>query len=580
MFPGDKPHTTHLVRLSAARQILRACVLTCVPAMAMFCILRNSLGQLGECWTGVKCSQVPSVCRYLSSRGLAHSTRTYCSREDSQKPPKLEESRKQTFRRHEFEDPIKRTFGILSDDIKNYFSGIRSKLHHAGEMLSGEAAKAPSGDNTVHQNGPELLWPSHCDVLVVGGGVMGSSIAYHLKERALEGLNVVVVEEDFSYRKASTVLSVGGIRQQFSVHENIQLSQYGAEFLRQSPKLLAVEGMDPPNMQFNPHGYLTLASEAGMSQLEENYKLQIEMGAKVKFMDAKQLKNMFPWLDTTGIDAGVLGLENEGWFDPWSLLISLRRKAVSLGAQYIEGKITGLDYVVYDDVYLETHYQSNIKNLRVAEVTLPNGEKRKISYAILVVAAGAWSGEVGRLVGIGKGNGILSVPIPVEPRKRYVYCVHAPDGPGLNSPLVIDPNGTYFRREGLGGLFLCGQSPGDDNEPSIDNLEVDETFFYDTVWPNIAARVPSFQNLKLRSSWAGYYDYNTFDQNGIIGLHPLFSNFFIATGFSGHGLQQAAGVGRAIMECIIYGEYRSINLERFGFERLLGNEPLLEKNCY
>lgn len=205
-------------------------------------------------------------------------------------------------------------------------------------------------------------------------------------------------------------------------------------------------------------------------------------------------------------------------------------------------------------------------------------EKRNIRFSICVVAAGAWSGEVGRLVGIGKGTGIMGVPIPVEPRKRYVYCVHAPDGPGLDSPLLIDPNGTYFRREGLGGLYLCGQSPTDECEPSIENLDVDYDFFESNVWPTIANRVPSFENLKLQSSWAGYYDYNTFDQNGIIGLHPIFTNMFIATGFSGHGIQQAAGVGRAVMESILHGEYQTINLERFGFERVLTNEPLYEQN--
>lgn len=471
------------------------------------------------------------------------------------------------------DNPVRRTFNILSDDVKGYF-GL------SGKTQPSDPSDAPK--NTEEKNhkskDAEKIWPSFCDVLVIGGGAVGSSVAYHLKERALRGLNVVVVEEDSTYKRASTVLSVGGIRQQFSVPENIQLSLYGMDFLRRSPELLAVEGMDPPDVQFNPSGYLTLASEAGVEQLRENYSVQIGMGAKVDFLSAQQLKRRFPWLNTDGVEAGVIGLENEGWFDPWNFLFSLRRKAVSLGTEYVNGKVTGLEHHSLDDIITEVTGTSVLQNLNCAEITLPDGEKRNIRFSICVVAAGAWSGEVGRLVGIGKGTGIMGVPIPVEPRKRYVYCVHAPDGPGLDSPLLIDPNGTYFRREGLGGLYLCGQSPTDECEPSIENLDVDYDFFESNVWPTIANRVPSFENLKLQSSWAGYYDYNTFDQNGIIGLHPIFTNMFIATGFSGHGIQQAAGVGRAVMESILHGEYQTINLERFGFERVLTNEPLYEQN--
>ncbi|KAG7155677.1 FAD-dependent oxidoreductase domain-containing protein 1-like 1 [Homarus americanus] len=470
----------------------------------MYCITRTSLRRLGEQWTGVSYSQVKSVFEYsdVSRRGLSSSSTTCSDRHDD--PPNSQDNKNQNFRRHKYANPLQRTIGILSDDVKGFFFGVQSRFPTTGKTLDGGDPRPEPQDR------------------------LGE------------------------YTRASTVLSVGGIRQQFSVPENIQLSMYGMEFLRKAPQLLGVEGMDPPDMQ--------------------------DLGAKVDFMSAAQLKDKFPWLNTDGVEGGVLGLENEGWFDPWSLLFSLRRKAVSLGTQYVNGRVTGLESQILDDAILETDYRSNVKNLRKAEITLANGEKRNIHFAILVLAAGAWSGEIGRLVGIGKGDGVMAAPIPVEPRKRYVYCVHAPDGPGLNSPLVIDPNGTYFRREGLGGNYLCGQSPHEDNEPPVDDLKVDEKFFEDEVWPTIANRVPSFENLKLHTSWAGYYDYNTFDQNGIIGLHPLVSNMFIATGFSGHGIQQAAGVGRAIMECILLGEYRTINLERLGFERILLNEPLYEKN--
>ncbi|XP_068241917.1 FAD-dependent oxidoreductase domain-containing protein 1-like [Palaemon carinicauda] len=481
-----------------------------------------------------------------------------------------------------YENPISRTVGILGDDLKEYF-GLQSRrvrriVATTERIFSDKKTENVERTKPIdHEYKAKSVWPGTCDVLIIGAGAMGSSIAYHLQERALQGLRVVVVEQDYSYKRASTVLSVGGIRQQFSIPENIHLSLYGMEFLRNAPKNLAVEGADTPEMHFNPAGYLTLASEEGVENLKSNFEIQKDVGAKVEFMSAGRLKKRFPWINTEGIAAGVMGLENEGWFDPWSFLSCLRRKAVSLGTEFVNGKVTGLGSNILDDIVTEGIGNVSIRNIRKAEVTLPDGEKREIECAIVVLAAGAWSGEVGKLLGIGQGNGIMGIPIPIEPRKRYVYCIHAPDGPGLDCPLVINPNNSYFRREGLGGMYLCGQSPKDHEEPPINDLEVDEDYFQNCVWPAIAHRVPAFENAKLQSSWAGYYDYNTFDQNGIIGLHPMFSNLFLASGFSGHGIQQAAGVGRAIMECILHGEFTTINLERFAFERILMQEPLFER---
>ncbi|XP_045127254.1 FAD-dependent oxidoreductase domain-containing protein 1-like isoform X2 [Portunus trituberculatus] len=537
-------------------------------------------------------ANVGKLCRVCSSQQIANSRcslslscQTHKSEKDSEDFGTEEGKVEQKFRKHEYSNPFERTFGILKDDVVSYYKKRRKFIEDIAKKAQSNAeANAKPASKNIYGFEPssgdveENIWPSHCDVLVVGGGAMGSSIAYHIKEKARGGLNVVVVEEDPGYKKASTVLSVGGIRQQFSIPENIELSMYGMEFLRNSPELLAVEGLDTPDIQFNPNGYLTLASEEGYEQLRQNFELQIDMGAKVSFLTKSELSKMYPWLNVSGVAAGVLGRENEGWFDPWSLLIGLQRKAISLGTQYISGKVTGFSEETMDDVILEGTQQSNIKRITAAEVTLPSGETRTINFAILVAASGAWTGELGRMAGIGEGHGILSVPIPIEPRKRYVYCVHAPDGPGLQSPLLVDPNGTYFRREGLGGLYLCGQSPPEDKEPNVDDLDVDYSFFNDNVWLTIAQRVPAFEKLKLHSSWAGYYDYNAFDQNGIIGLHPLFSNFMIASGFSGHGIQQAPGIGRAVMECIMYGGYETINLERFGFERVLADVPLFESN--
>lgn len=463
-------------------------------------------------------------------------------------------------------NPFQRTWEVLKGDMKR---GI--------ERLN-------DPDKEYH---PNSIFPEHCDILIVGGGIMGSSIAYWLKQRALDGLRVVVVEKDstvntdkfnsLEYCRSSTLLSCGGIRQQFSLPENIKMSLFGAEFLRNIKRHLTVEGDDPPDVRFTPSGYLFLASEKGADILLNNSKIQKENGAKNEILTPNKLKSKFPWLNTDGIALGCHGLENEGWIDPWSLLIAFKKKALSLGTEYIVGEADSFDFEVLPDTSLEGQPGAYCQPIRL-NVRTADGQLRGIRFAILIIAAGASSGEVAKLAGIGTGQGYLAAPVPVEPRKRYVYSIHSPDGPGLNTPLTVDPSGTYFRRDGLCGNYICGLSPNPDEEPSTDNLEVDHDYFDQVVWPILANRVPAFEAVKVKSAWAGYYDFNTFDENGIIGPHPGYINVYLATGFSGHGLQQAAAVGRAMMEIIIEGHYETLDLTRMHIERLYHEERLLETN--
>lgn len=139
-------------------------------------------------------------------------------------------------------------------------------------------------------------------------------------------------------------------------------------------------------------------------------------------------------------------------------------------------------------------------------------EYQPVECAIVINAAGAWAGHIAELAGIGIGppGTLQGTKLPVEPRKRYVYVWHCPRGPGLETPFVADLSGAYFRREGLGNNYLGGCSPTEEEEPDPGNLEVDHDFFQDKVWPHLAQRVPAFETLKVRSAWAGYYDYNTF----------------------------------------------------------------------
>ncbi|XP_042332852.1 FAD-dependent oxidoreductase domain-containing protein 1 isoform X2 [Sceloporus undulatus] len=426
------------------------------------------------------------------------------------------------------------------------------------------------------------LPPEQADVVIVGGGVIGWSVAYWLKrnEPRSGAIRVVVVERDLSYPKASTVLSVGGIRQQYSMPENIQMSLFSANFLRLIDEYLHVVGQPPVDIQFNPSGYLFLASDEKAAVLEENVQVQRKEGAKVSLLSPAQLKKKYPWMNTDGVALASCGLENEGWFDPWSLLNAFRSKAISMGVYQSCGEVTSFTsdakaMVTDDGEYI------NYSRIMNVNVQMPNStEYATIQCSLVVNAAGAWSSRVAEMAGIGTGppDSVSGVKLPVEPKKRYVYVWHCPDGPGLACPILIDTTGAYCRREGLGGNYLGGISPTEEEEPDIQDLAVDHEFFQEKVWPKLAHRVPCFESLKVKSSWAGYYDYNTFDQNAVIGLHPLVENLYFATGFSGHGLQQSPAVGQAIAELILDGKYKTINLEAFSFNRLIKGEKALERN--
>jgi len=402
---------------------------------------------------------------------------------------------------------------------------------------------------------------------------MGSSTAHWIAQRTKgQNFKIGVVEPDPSYSTAATTLSVGGLRQQFSLHENVQIGIFARDFMTEYPYSLLddperVEELHPhlPDVRFQRHGYLFLASEAGQHILAENHRVQKECGARTRLLDVQQLQDTFPWLNTEGVVSGCYGGEDEGWFDPWALLQAFKLQAVKNGVEYITGRTTA--------------FKHSGGRPGSAEVLLDDGTGRTVHFDNVLIAAGGDSGQVGLQAGLGLGEDDLSVAVPVEKRKRYVYVPHCPTGPGLDCPLVIDPSGVYFRREGLGGNYLCGQSPTEEEEPEDTDLNsVDMDWFDEAVWPVLAARVNAFEALKVKTAWAGNYDYNVWDQNGIVGRHPSLENVYLACGFSGHGIQQGPAVGRAMAELILEGGFKTIDLSRFSFQRIIDQEKVLERN--
>ncbi|KAG9482035.1 hypothetical protein GDO78_010978 [Eleutherodactylus coqui] len=275
------------------------------------------------------------------------------------------------------------------------------------------------------------------------------------------------------------------------------MSLFGADFLRNVNDYLGIENGDRIDIQFNPSGYLFLSSEKSAEILEENYRVQREQGAKVALLSPDQLKKKFPWINIQDVALASYGLENEGWFDPWTLLNAFRQKALSMGVLHCHGEVVGFDYVTREMLTAEGD-SINLKRIKQVIVQTQNSlETQHVECMAVVNTAGAWSSKVAEMVGIGHGNpGTYEVKLPVEPRKRYVYMFHCPNGPGLDCPLLIDSSGAYFRREGLGGNYIGGMSPTEEEEPDTSNLDVDHNYFQEKVWPLLAHRVPVFESLK------------------------------------------------------------------------------------
>jgi len=386
------------------------------------------------------------------------------------------------------------------------------------------------------------------DVVIAGGGVIGSACAWFLAQNSGFSGQIAVVEPDPGYHRAASALSAGSIRQQFSTPVNIAISQFGIEFLRQVQDRFATAD-ERPDVALTESTYLYLANAAARGALQDNVAVQSERGVSVRLCDRGELQSSFPWMDLDDIVAGSVTDSGEGWFDGFQLLMVLRKAAQGLGVRFIQSRA--------ESVSLST---SGL----VDGVALGNGERLECSW--LVNATGTHARVL---------SAKLNIDLPVYPRKRCVYVFES--GQGIqHCPLVIDPSGLWFRPEGK--YFLCGLPPVPDRDVELDDFTVDPGFFEEQVWPLLAKRVPYFNAIKLKNFWAGHYDYNVFDQNAIVGPHPEVRNFLLVNGFSGHGLQQAPAIGRGICEFITYGEYRSLDLTPLSYDRIARNEPLIESN--
>ncbi len=393
------------------------------------------------------------------------------------------------------------------------------------------------------------MTPQHSfyDVVIIGGAMIGSSVAWWLsRDPAFKG-RILVVERDPTYAQAASSLSHSSIRQQFGSEVNVLISRFGAEFIHGFRDWM--DDPEAPDIRLQSFGYLYLADNEGFaSVLRDNAAMQNRLGAATRILSPDAIKAAWPWFEVGDIVCGSHNPVDEGYLDGASVFDWFRRKARAKGVEYVPNEVAGLDRA----------------GDRVRAVHLASGET--IGAGWVVNAAGTRASRIAAMAGL---------PLPVEPRKRYSVLFSAAEPLPADIPLTIDPAGVHVLPSGAN--YLAGCVPDPDVAADPDDFVMDHALWEEFMWPALAARIPAFERLRVVSTWVGQYDYNTLDQNAVLGPSPDIPNLLFANGFSGHGFQQAPAVGRGLAEWIVHGGWRSLDLSPLGYDRVVRGEPLRER---
>ena len=383
-------------------------------------------------------------------------------------------------------------------------------------------------------------------VVIIGGAIIGSFTAYFLRKEGFKG-EIKIIEKDSTYQFSSTALSAASVRTQFGCPFNIGMSLFSVDLFKNVKQHFGEEA----DIGFDERGYLMLGSPESAELQRANALMQREQGASIEIYTPAQAAARYPWLNVDDIGIATYGSANEGWFDAWALLQLVRKEARKLGAEYIAGEVVGV----------------GMTGDAVTGVRLSDGMIVPCDWC--VNAAGPAGGQVASL---------LDIHIPVEPRKRTVFHFTSPVA-GDGFPMLFDNSGLWIRPEGDG--FIAGIAPDENNDMhSAGDFEPAHELLEGKLWELLAHRIPAMEQLRLRRAWAGHYEMNLLDHNGIVGAHDTIKNFMFATGFSGHGVMHSPATGRAIAELITHGSYTSLDLSPLGYERIRDKQPIIESVVY
>ncbi len=387
------------------------------------------------------------------------------------------------------------------------------------------------------------------DVVIVGGSMIGSSIAWWLTNNPDFDGNVLVVERDPGYEFTSTARTGSCIRHQFSNELNVKISLFGTEFIKTFKDWVGADDPDVPEIFLHEFGYLFLATEAGVDVMRKNHAVQTACGAATQLLEPDAAAEKWPYIKLDDIVLTSHNPVGEGRFDGDAMFRSWRRAARGAGVEYITNEVVDMER----------------NGDRIANVTLQSGET--VGCDVVVNASGPRAVRTAAMAGL---------DIPVQPMKLTTFVFSAENPPKQTVPLIIDPAGFYVCNDGPN--FRTAAVAAEGGAVDYDDLDPDYDAFESVVWPRLAERIPAFEAIRVVNAWGGHYAFNTLDHNAVIGPHPEVQNFIFANGFSGHGLQQSPAVGRGVSELITHGAFRSLDLSPLGYERITEGKPFLEKN--
>jgi FAD-dependent oxidoreductase domain-containing protein 1 len=377
------------------------------------------------------------------------------------------------------------------------------------------------------------------EVVVIGGGVVGSAAAWRLRADGVTG-RVVVVERDRSYRRASSWLAMGGIRQQFASAVCARMVQHSVEVWRDFDERMATPA-HRPRAWFRQRGYLFLADDGNAEALAAREAAQREAGVVQRRVSVDEIRALVPGLMLDDIRFGLFG-PDDGYADPREVLGGLRAMAEAAGAEYLDDEVVGIDTA----------------GGRVTGVRLASGAH--LAAPVIVNAAGALSGRVARLAGLA---------VPVEPVRQLLFRCTLPQPWPTRFPMVIDPGGVHWRHDDAlapGGPDRIILAFTKWDEPAGENFACDDARWENEFYPALTRRLPAAAEVTDVHGWAGLYEM-TPDHNPVLGEHPALRGFVVASGFSGHGLMMSPATGRIVSELVRLGESRTFDITPFAVDR-------------
>jgi len=378
------------------------------------------------------------------------------------------------------------------------------------------------------------------DVVLIGGGIIGASIAYHLRQDGFVG-RILVIERDTTYARAATPMSLGGVRQLYGVSCNIQLARYSLQFYERFDEVMS-GGWGRAQAHFHQRGYLLLLDDENRDAWFRRYEVQRQLGVEVEVLPPGQVHELFPHLYMGDVSYALFS-QRDGYVNPRGALQGFVERSRELNCTWLQDEVIGFAPASGQTFNVQTRMSGDI------------------STPAVVIVSGAWAQHVAGLAGIS---------LPVQPVRRQACYVTLANPPGYKLPMVIDRSNVHFRHDTETDNHLLVSYIIRDEPPGF-NFDWDSAQFEAHILPTLRRRLPACGDIQLQRGWAGHYAV-TPDENFILGQHPELPGLFMATGCSGHGVMLAPAIGKLLSEAIRLGRYETLDATPYRLERFATGE--------